>query len=309
MAESRSVPGYEVRQGRVVNPEGCEINAAFSCNLSCRACCHLSPVTSRVFADPLAVKRDLSILATAYECGFVKILGGEPLLHPDLLGLMTAIRESGITSRIAVCTNGVLLDRMNDAFWSRVDEVEISVYPGHEPSKKVLETAVDFSRTFNVRLYASITSHFRESYSELGTSDRDLVETIFRTCKPAHIWRCHTVHAGHFFRCPQSATIPMALASGDNLFGDAMCLMPVEGLANRLLTYLTSTEPLLACRNCLGSAGRLFPHVQIRRRQWREPQTCRSEDLLDATFLDELKSNSDAYDGCVADRVVLCCES
>jgi hypothetical protein len=49
---------------------------------------------------------------------------------------------------------------------------------------------------------------------------------------------------------------------------------------DRLLAYLTSPEPLPACRNCLGSSGRWFEHEQVRRDEFRPAQGRPTEDLI-----------------------------
>jgi hypothetical protein len=48
----------------------------------------------------------------------------------------------------------------------------------------------------------------------------------------------------------------------------------------RLLSYLTSPEPLPACRNCLGSSGKWFDHQQVRREEFRPAQSQATEDLI-----------------------------
>lgn len=297
--------GYDIGDGRLVNPEGVEVNVALQCNLTCRACTHLSPVLPRSLIDPDRVHADLSALATAYRCAFVKLLGGEPLLHRDLPAVIDAARASGVSDHILVCTNGLLLDRMGEAFWSRVDEVEISAYPGRKPSAESLARASERAREHGVRLHLNAYSHFRESYSEVGTHDPELVSALFRTCKMAHVWRCHTVHDGHFYRCPSSLFLPMVLGPADELYADAIHLQPGEGLFERLRHYLTDTRPLVACRHCLGSVGRRLAHTQIPRREWRQLQTAPSEALLDQGFLAVLQEDPDADDGCVSRRQVL----
>jgi len=106
---------------------GCEVNVVHQCNLSCRGCSHLSPAVPKAFVDPEIVYRDLSRLAAYYLAGNVRLVGGEPLLHRDLLQVIAAVRASGITECIRILTNGILLPRMPDAFWESVDEVQVSL--------------------------------------------------------------------------------------------------------------------------------------------------------------------------------------
>jgi molybdenum cofactor biosynthesis enzyme MoaA len=103
---------YRVVDGRILNRR-CEINVAEHCNLSCRACSHLSPVHPKAFADPAVVARDLGALAHSYHAKTVRLLGGEPLLHPDLPSVIDAVRASRVCETITVVTNGILQPRVS----------------------------------------------------------------------------------------------------------------------------------------------------------------------------------------------------
>src|SRR5262249_58572664 len=87
----------------------CEFHIAEHCNLRCRSCAHLSPALPKHFVDPDALASDLTALARSYQVTVLRLLGGEPLLHPNLLDIMMAVRESHIAEKIEITTNGVLL--------------------------------------------------------------------------------------------------------------------------------------------------------------------------------------------------------
>ncbi|MFC5722383.1 radical SAM protein [Streptomyces gamaensis] len=292
---------YRFEDGKVVTPEGCELNVAHHCNLGCASCSHLSPVFPRSFVDPGTAARDLTVLARSFRARFVKVLGGEPLLHRELVTILRSVRASGIAPRIVVCTNGVLLPRMREDFWAAVDEVEISVYPGKELPEEELARIRGHAADHGVTLTVLHYSHFRYSYSEFGTSDEGLVRRIHATCQIAHVWRCHTVYEGHFFVCPQSVFLPRVLDGGADPWQDGLEITDEPGFPERLLAYLRSPEPLRACRNCLGSAGLRMPHEQRTRRDFREPQRRATEDLTDYGFLALLDRTPHADDGCAVD--------
>src|SRR5215213_3438808 len=199
---------YTIVDGKIQTPEGCELNVVSHCNLACRSCSHLAPVMSKSFVDVDSVFRDFSTLAKYFRPQYVKILGGEPLLHSNLLDIIDAIRRSGICEHIQVCTNGILLPRMLPPFWTKVNEIHMSIYPGKELNAEQLTYVRQQAQDYNVDLKLFYFDHFRESYSEIGTSDEQLVQRIYRTCQIAHVWRCHTVFNGYLFKCPQSIYIP-----------------------------------------------------------------------------------------------------
>jgi hypothetical protein len=273
---------YEIRNGRI-HTDKCEINVTEHCNLSCRACSHLSPVIARHAVDPHVVGRDLSALAGHYRAEWIRLVGGEPLLHPALLDVIASARGSGVGSAVCVVTNGVLLPDMPPEFWNAVDCVDVSQYPGKELPVEQLEECSRKAAGAGVELRVTRVREFRESYSELGTSDKRLVRRIYDSCVLAHVWRNHTVADGYFYKCPPSYFLPKTLALPG--VDDGLLIEADARFGQRLLRYLESPTPLGSCRNCLGSSGRRFPHGQTARAEFRDRQRRPTEELVDGRHL------------------------
>jgi hypothetical protein len=109
----------------------------------------------------------------------------------------------------------------------------------------------------------------------------------------AHAWSCHNIDDGYFYKCPESMMLRRVLdgdGSANAAARDAVKIEKSPRLATKLLAYLCSPEPLDACRRCLGSAGKLFAHEELPRRDWREPQRHTTEELVDLQFLEVLES-------------------
>jgi hypothetical protein len=105
------------------------------CNLDCKYCTALSPVAEEKFMDKASFVRDYTRLRelTGGDVGFIRILGGEPLLHPELLGILTEARKLFCETSIQLFTNGILLSKQSEEFWRTCGElkvfVSISAYP------------------------------------------------------------------------------------------------------------------------------------------------------------------------------------
>jgi hypothetical protein len=287
--------------GLIAN-ENLEIMAAHGCNLTCRSCTHASPVLRpKDIADPDATYRDLTRLARVYRPGRVKLLGGEPLLHPDLVALVDAVRATGITDNVTVVTNGVLLPRQSPEFWAAVDEVWVSAYPGYEPGEGELAQWRALSAEHGVEMTVHRYEQFRESHSEYGTEDLGLVRRIYNTCGIAHVWLCHAAINGVFYKCPESYFLPVLRGEDPR---DGVVLTDDDDLGEQLLAHLNSPEPLYACRFCLGTVGLPFPHSQVKRREWRIPQQKPTEELIDYAYLDEQERElPDSYTWCIEENV------
>jgi hypothetical protein len=268
---------WTLRDG-IVRSARLEVNAVAHCNLSCRACSHLSPVAAKSAVDPAALARDLALLAPVYRADELRIVGGEPLLHPQLLDLVGTIRASRIAERIELVTNGVLLDRAPDELWQALDGVEVSSYPGKELTAAARRRCRGRADAAGVRLNVRAVTRFRESYSELGTEDAGLVAQIHAACD---LRDYHTLADGRLYRCPQSHFVPRLLGTAD---ADSLVL-DGPALGERLLAFLSDGAPRAACRNCLGTSGARFGHVQTSRKEFRAAQERTTEELVDARYL------------------------
>ncbi len=275
---------YEIRDGKI-QTSLCELNVVHHCNLSCRACSHLSPMAKKFFVNPDQVLKDFSVLAKYCHPQHIRLGGGEPLLHPNLLAVIAAVRESGISECIRVVTNGVLLGRMPDMFWQCVDQIHISLYPGSRISTRKLKIYRQRAEKNEIKLEVSYFDRFREPYSTLGTKDSDLIRRIFSTCQIAHAWCCQAVYQGYFYRCSPSIFIPWLLQGGTemNTVRDGLKLASNKTFADDLHKFLLAQEPLEACKYCLGTVGKRFAHVQESHQGQRTPLP--TEELIDWKYL------------------------
>ncbi len=103
------------------------------CNIPCAGCSHFSPLAPKFFADPDVFDEAIKELGRKIELKRVRLLGGEPLLHPDLERFMVSAREAYPKARIGFATNGLLLNSMTESFWKTAKEYgiifDISRYP------------------------------------------------------------------------------------------------------------------------------------------------------------------------------------
>ena len=62
-----------------------------------------------------------------HVCSVMSIMGGEPLLHPDIVRLMKIARENFTDGIIFMFTNGTLLTSMGNDFWETCCDYDIGV--------------------------------------------------------------------------------------------------------------------------------------------------------------------------------------
>ena len=111
---------------------------------------HFSPLADPEFIDVEDFRRDFERMGElfAYECEYIKLLGGEPLLHPEVNTLMKIARENFQHGIILLVTNGILLLQMSDDFWRTCHDnnitVAISKYPINLDMPEIRNRAAKF---------------------------------------------------------------------------------------------------------------------------------------------------------------------
>jgi organic radical activating enzyme len=275
---------------------GIEINAVMQCNLACAGCSHASPISAAWSADPQTVHRDLAALRTVADVDEVRVVGGEPLLHPRFTELLQAVSASGIGGTVRVITNGTRLHRTGLDWIEYADEVYVSVYPGAAVSADAVTQLRLRGNEIGTRVAVNRFTHFRPVVPGTALTVEEAT-AVFETCQVAHSWSCHTVQEGYVYLCPM--TVP---ASGSEDAQVSRCAIePRATLAERLQAFLAPTAPLPECRSCLGTVGRLTPHRQANRKTWLP--LSRSE--IDWDHVERVRADPWADNGCVDNSVPL----
>lgn len=100
-----------------------DVHVTDHCNLNCRGCDHYSSISDPHFADINQTARELERLAELFEdIQRIYLLGGEPLLHPQVDDFVRETRRIFPSAKLCVMTNGLLVTRMPGSFWDTLRE-------------------------------------------------------------------------------------------------------------------------------------------------------------------------------------------
>ncbi|MEM7153279.1 MAG: radical SAM protein [Myxococcota bacterium] len=257
-------------QGRV-RVEAFEIHIAEHCNLRCANCCNMSPFVARHSLGVAEVEAICERMRSVLHADVIKIMGGEPLLHPEIVEIIGVLRRSGVADRVRLFTNGLRLKAMPDAFWPALDEMTISNYVSAPVRPALLELARQRSREHGFVLNIKEVQEFSQVLSPRFV-DEETAATTFERCWLRH--RCLIVRDGRFYMCTRAAYAPDFLARVEHepvpagvevVRGDDGVDLESEDLAERLERYLNRSEPLGACHYCRGGDGPTLPHHQLTR--------------------------------------------
>ena len=114
----------------IKNKFGVEYHLVDSCNLKCAGCSHYSSLIDDNVYIPLDfIIKDLTLLKNKVgdKLKWLRLLGGEPLLHPNINECLVKIRELFPKVSISIVTNGILLKKINEEFYNICYENKIEL--------------------------------------------------------------------------------------------------------------------------------------------------------------------------------------
>lgn len=186
-----------------------EVQVAEHCNLNCRNCMHYAPlVTPPAFLDIEEYERDLKRLSELFcgEMEWIRLMGGEPLLNPQLSDIMCMTRRYFPYGHIRIVTNGLLLLKQTKQFFELCHEHNIEIwvtkYPVDMDFQKMEADILDRGVTFDWygAGYDRLPTMWRFPIDLRGDFDPDW---NFYHCPSAN--GCLTLRNGKMYTCAPAA--------------------------------------------------------------------------------------------------------
>ena len=253
---------YPVHQGRI-QTRSLEAHIVDHCNLTCAQCCSLSPLLPEWMAATDEVASDLAVAAKVLSPRIFKLVGGEPLLHPDIVDILRCVRDAQIAPVISVTTNGLLLGTMSDAFWQATDALTISRYPKPGLKSDLVQHIEAQAARFAVKLNWKVQDQFTRMTREPTPDNAAATQAIYHDC-----WireRCHLIRGGMFYTCTRPAHFHTLYEGRRDFQSDGLALHDGREMRDELLGYLQRETPLQACFHCQGGNAPLVPHRMLKR--------------------------------------------
>jgi len=174
------------------------------CNLNCRGCDNFSPLSPEVFADIDVVNSDCARISelSGGKVSEVQLLGGEPLLHPQVSEFMDIARKHFPTSPISIVSNGLLLSKQQASFWESCKKNDIQIvvtkYPVNVDYNSIEQYALE--QGVNFRFYGSTgTVPKTMQCAPLDISGKQNPRDSFLRCNSAN--RCIAMDNGKIYTC------------------------------------------------------------------------------------------------------------
>ena len=181
-----------------------EFHLADHCNLNCKGCGHFAPLADQEFPDLERYKNDLSQLKKLFsKINKIVLLGGEPLLNPQIGEFLFATKWFFPSANIQVFTNGILLPQMPQSFWDAcracLVTIDITIYP---PLILKESSLIDIVKTNGLKVRTHRVTHFHAFYNRKGDTE---AKRTFLKCRSR--WYTPMLKDGKIYVCPKAATI------------------------------------------------------------------------------------------------------
>lgn len=181
-----------------------DIHLTDHCNLNCKGCEHYSSlITEPWFAQIDAFSSDLRRLSNLFsEIEQICLLGGEPLLHPELNSFIIAAREILPETRIYVMSNGVLVTRMDDSFWQTMHEQKAILLCDDYPINidRAGIDALGLKHDVVIEWVPRISEFYRVPVDVTASQNP---KESFRRCRGTS--NCATLRGGKLYQCARVA--------------------------------------------------------------------------------------------------------
>ena len=245
----------------------CEIQLCDRCNLDCAYCSHLSPVSKPVKISLETLEAECRRLAKV-DINEVNLMGGEPLLHPQVCDAIKITRSILPNIKLIVSTNGLLLPRMGKDFWQCCRDnkvvIRITPYPKVEKGtwnyfKYVWLIKKNFVRMESTGWRFGFRHQLLSEKAEYDATSNYLRCQLHCTqVRDATLWPC--AYVAYAFNLNNKFGTNFKTAAGDSL--------PLDGItATDLRLWLLRTKPF--CAHCgIKDAQRI---------SWRRSEYARSE--------------------------------
>ena len=185
------------------------VNLVDHCNLNCMYCDHFSPLCPESYVNINNLKKDFKRMSSLVNIKHIGLMGGEPLLHPELVSILKMARRTLKKTRLTIYTNGILLSKQSDEFWETCKKYYIFISISRYPIKIDLEKIEELSKKYSVPVSfygGSLLKYkkmFKLSFDLDGKQDPVEMSNLCWQNKGS----CSYLRDGHFYKCTTAGHI------------------------------------------------------------------------------------------------------
>lgn len=257
-----------------------EVHVVHTCNLHCDGCKHYSNYNHSGRLDPATYRDWITGWAKKIKPQKMRLLGGEPTLHPDLISFLYITREIWPETSIFITTNGYFLDRHPLLFEAMKDtntRLSMSIHsndPAYRAKTDPIRNAIRKHRDENGidLMETDVTEVWTKNYLGTGATMKP-----YQDRSPEESWthcsakNCMQLHENRLWKCGPLAYLGMQLEKFDLLEDPDWSpylnykSLGLEATPQEMRAFLSKGAED-ACAMCPAAP----PHVKNKTTDWKE---------------------------------------
>ncbi len=257
-----------------------EVHVTHTCNLHCDGCKHYSNYNHMGRLEVATYRDWITSWSKVLKPKKMRLLGGEPTLHPELVKFVYITREIWPETQIYLTTNGYFLDRHPDLIKALIDtnsRMSMSVHskdPAYlkkvNPIREALkkhheETGVDLMETDVTEVW---TRNYIGTGADMKPYTDEAPEDSWEHCTAKY---CMQLHENRLWKCAPLAYLPLQLEKfeidHDPDWQDYLNYqsLGLEASQDEMRTFLAK-EAESACAMCPAKP----PYIKDKSTNWKE---------------------------------------
>ena len=256
-----------------------EVHITDHCNLNCKGCAHFSNLCKPTFADLGEFTADMNRMAGLFSAvKQIYLLGGEPLLHPQVADFVRVARKAFPKTRIYLMTNGTLVTRMAADVWDALAETGVILLCDSYPIGLPVEEINTLGREHGVKIEWTVArkEFFKIPIDPEGGHDATV---SFYGCQGFN--NCPIIRDGRLYPCAYAA---FADVFRERFGIEGLKVSPADSISIRgdadpekVIDFLR--HPIPWCANCDMNSREFFEWGRSKREitEWTKSDGCRPE--------------------------------
>jgi len=194
-----------------------EVSLTLHCNLNCQMCNHFSQLSPKQFLDVGQYERDMKRMSelAGHKLSQLALVGGEPLLHKEIIKIIEISRQEFPEAKILLITNGLLLQRLehseNGNLWQVCKDNCVELVVTRYPVNLDYDTIEKLAEKYGVKLKISSNINAKtptiDKFSLKEPLDLDGKQPIYGAASCLYFNRCRALRNGRLYTCNRIADI------------------------------------------------------------------------------------------------------
>ena len=221
------------------------IHLVDKCNNNCESCSHFCTLADNFKLDIKDFERQLTILSQKFHIKEIDLMGGEPLLHPEINTFFDITRKILPDTFICLHTNAILLPKMDETFWDSCRRNSIAFKITKYPTVEDFSSLLDLCLEKGVWIAGIINGKtFLHWMDKTGQGN---IEENFFACK-SKFGYCYILRDYRLYTCPTACYMNLYNSAFNTHIPEEKGIDIITASDEEIIKYLNT--PLSTCKYC-----------------------------------------------------------